>query len=160
MTYRPIEIARFALSEFERGLEGLTDEDARKRLTKADGSGMNAISWTVCHIAGHWLNRPERLTRYAPGSRNASPPPLEDALTMLAEAKGFTESWLPDATDEFLASQPEGLGGEGIGTGVMRAALHTWFHAGEINAIRQMLGHSEISFVGPMAGELEWRERA
>lgn len=53
MTYRPIEIARFALSEFERGLDGLSDEDARKRLTKADGSEMNAISWTVCHIAGH-----------------------------------------------------------------------------------------------------------
>lgn len=158
MTYRPIEIARFALTEFERGLEGLSDEDARKRLAKADGSELNAIAWTVAHIAGHWLNRPERLRRYGPGSRNTEAPPLEDALTLLAEAKGFTESWLPEATEEFLASRPEGLRGESVGTGVMRAALHTWFHAGEINAVRQMLGHSEISFVGPMVGELEWRQ--
>lgn len=158
MTYRPIDLVRFALSEFERGLEGLSDEDARKRLTKADGSEMNAISWTVAHIAGHWLNRPERLMRYASGSKNAEPPSLEDALTFLAEAKGFTESWLPDATDEFLASQPERLRGESIGTGVMRAVLHTWFHTGEINAVRQMLGHGEIGFVGQMVGKLEWRQ--
>ena len=26
--YQPIELARFALAEFERGLEGLTDEEA------------------------------------------------------------------------------------------------------------------------------------
>lgn len=158
MTYRPIEIARFALSEFERGLEGLSDEDARKRLTKADGSEMNAISWTVAHIAGHWLNRPERLLRFASGSRNAEPPSLEDALIFLAEATGFTESWLPNATSEFMASARDDRRGESIGTGVMRAVLHTWFHTGEINAIRQMLGHEEIGFVGRMLGHLEWRQ--
>ncbi len=38
----------------------------------------------------------------------------------------------------------------------MRATLHTWFHAGEINAVRQMLGHAEIPFVGTMIGQLEW----
>ena len=39
----------------------------------------------------------------------------------------------------------------------MRAVLHTWFHTGEINAVRQMLGHAEIPFVGKMLGNLEWR---
>ena len=39
----------------------------------------------------------------------------------------------------------------------MRAVLHTWFHAGEINAVRQMLGHAEIPFVGEMLGSIEWR---
>ena len=156
MTYLTIDIVRFALSEFERGLEGLNDEDARKRLRKADGSEMNAISWTVCHIAGHWLNRPQRLTRYASGSKNAEPPPLDEALVILAEAKGFTDTWLPEAKDEFLASKPENLGRESVSTSLMRAVLHTWFHTGEINAIRQMLGHEEIGFVGPMIGKLEW----
>ncbi len=84
--------------------------------------------------------------------------PLEEQFDeLLAEAKGFTETWLPDAKPEFLASKPEGLGGESVGTGVMRAILHTWFHAGEINAIRQMLGHDAIGFVGPMLGKLEWK---
>ena len=157
MSYNTIDLARFALSEFERGLEGLSDEEARQRLTKADGTEMNAISWTVCHIAGHWLNRPARLTRYASGSKNPEPPPLEEALALLAEAKGFTETWLADAKADFLASKPDGLGGESVGTGVMRAILHTWFHTGEINAIRQMQGHEAIGFVGPMLGNLEWQ---
>ena len=53
--YEPIELARFALSEFERGLEGLTDDEARTRFEKADATEMNAISWTIGHIAAHWL---------------------------------------------------------------------------------------------------------
>jgi predicted site-specific integrase-resolvase len=48
--------------------------------------------------------------------------------------------------------------GESIGTAIMRATLHTWFHAGEINAVRQMLGHAEMPFVGAMLGRLEWQE--
>ncbi len=54
--YQPLELARFALSEFERGLEGVTDGEARRRMAKADGTEMNAISWTIGHIAGHWLS--------------------------------------------------------------------------------------------------------
>ena len=37
----------------------------------------------------------------------------------------------------------------------MRNAFHYWFHAGEVNAIRQLLGHPEIIFVGEMIGTLE-----
>ncbi len=48
-------------------------------------------------------------------------------------------------------------GGENVGTALMRATLHTWFHTGEISAIRQMLGHPEIAFVGNMLGNLEWK---
>jgi hypothetical protein len=55
--YRLIDLTQFALSEFERGLAGLSDEDARARLKKADGTEMNAISWTVGHIAGHWASQ-------------------------------------------------------------------------------------------------------
>lgn len=155
--YRPIELARFALSEFGRGLEGLSDDDARRRLTKADGTRMNAISWTACHIAGHWLNRPEHLQRFASGSDDPTAPPLEEARTLLTEARAVTERWLPGADDVLLAQTPDALGGESIGTGVIRAVLHTWFHAGEINAIRQMLGHQPIDFVGQLIGSLEWR---
>ena len=38
----------------------------------------------------------------------------------------------------------------------MRVVLHTWFHAGEINAVSQMHGHPAISVVGPTVGKLEW----
>jgi hypothetical protein len=156
--YRPIELARFALSEFQRGLEGLTDEEARVRLTKADGSHMNAVSWTVGHIAGHWLLRPPHLDRYNFRSNDPTPPSLEEARQHLQDAKAFVERWLPSASDELLSRlPPDNVDGETVGTGLMRMILHTWFHAGEINAIRQMLGHAEITYVGRLLGNLEWR---
>jgi hypothetical protein len=31
---------------------------------------------------------------------------------------------------------------------VARAVSHSWFHAGDVNAVRQLLGHAEIRFVG------------
>jgi hypothetical protein len=157
--YPLTDMAAFALSEFERGLKGLSDEDARKRLTKADGTEMNAISWTIGHIAGHWLHRPPHLQRYAMGSVDATPPPLAEMLALLEDAKAFSASWLPRADEALLARiPPDGsTGGENVGTALMRATLHTWFHAGEINAIRQMLGHREIPFVGLMLGKFEWK---
>jgi hypothetical protein len=128
------------------------------RLKKADGTEMNAISWTVGHIAGHWLGRPPRMDRYSFGSTDPTPPSLEEARAVLTEAITATERWLPNADAERLASMPDALGGESVGTGIMRATLHTWFHIGEINAVRQMLGHAEIPYVGAMLGNLEWRE--
>jgi len=150
-------IAHFALNEFERGLEGLTDDEARTRLVKAGGAEMNATSWTAAHIAGHWLWRPAHLDRYTPGFSDPTPPSLDDARALLAEAKAFQTTWLASLTGEKLASKPPGFQGENVGTGIMRAALHTWFHIGEINAIRQMLGHPEIAYVGTMLGNLEWQ---
>ena len=181
--YAPIELARFALSEFERGLEGLTDEEARTRLTKADGTQMNAISWIVGHVAQHWFSvrslatlerRPRGLRPFVSGpTADPTPPPLSDALKLLQEAKVSIE-WIGRSADALLATAREevvsaslspalgdlGIPKESVGTALMRAVLHTWFHAGEINAIRQTLGHPEIFFVGRLIGNLEWRPRA
>ena len=155
--YLPLELARFALSEFERGLEGLTDEEARARMAKAGGTEMNSISWTVAHISSHWLGHPERLRRFAPGSDDPTPPPLDEARASFDEARTVTEQRLANTDESWLASKPPTYRGESVATGVMRATLHTWFHLGEINAIRQQLGHAEIAFVGQMTGALEWR---
>ena len=77
---------------------------------------------------------------------------------MLAKANALTEKWLPGATDELLSSKRDfgPQASENLGTQLMRAVLHTWFHIGEINATRQMLGHPEIQFVGRMVGRLEY----
>ncbi len=178
--YQPIELARFALSEFERGLEGLADEEARTRLTKADGGQMNAISWVIGHVAQHWLSvrslatlerRPSGLRPFVTGpAADPTPPPLTEALKLLQDAKGSLE-WITGADDALFATTREELvtasastaardlriPKENAGTALMRAVLHTWFHLGEISAIRQMLGHPEIFFVGQMVGHLEWR---
>ena len=88
---------------------------------------------------------------------------LDTALTrrlraMFAEAKALTEKWLPNATDELLSSKRDfgPQASEHLGTQLMRAILHTWFHTGEVNGMRQMLGHPEIQFVGRMKGQLEY----
>ena len=168
--YQPLELARFAISEFERGLQGLTDEEARTRLTKADGSEMNAISWTVGHITGHWLllaayarqeEQPSGPVRFFGAAADPTPLPLSDALKLLDEAKTSID-WLSTADDELLSALREGHAvsrkqQESVGTVLMRVTLHTWFHTGEINAVRQMLGHAPIPFVGQMVGKLEWR---
>lgn len=164
--YRLTDMTRFALSEFERGLEGLTDEEARLRMEKADGTQMNSISWTVGHLAWHWCRvrrivtgdaYPEALNQFANGSTDPTPPSLEDAHRFLALAID-SASWVADADGDLLARKnPKNPASESVGTALMRVTLHTWFHAGEVNAIRQMLGHPEVMFVGQMLGNLEWQ---
>ena len=158
--YLPTELARFALSEFRRGLEGLTNEEAQVRVEKADGTRMNAISWTVGHISGQWLalrarvtgeTLPEVLAKYRSGpDADPTPPPLDSVLALIQRAEQGTD-WIDDGV---LAEPTREVN---MGTSLLRAILHTWFHAGEINAVRQMLGHPEITFVGQLVDNLEWR---
>jgi hypothetical protein len=45
-----------------------------------------------------------------------------------------------------------------IGTMLLRATYHYWFHNGEANAIRQLLGHANVpEFVGDIAKEAPYR---
>ena len=167
--YQPAELAAFTLSEFERGLEGLSEDDARIRMKKSDGAEMNAISWSIAHVAAHWLivaayargdDVPSGLNPFGGPEADPTPPQLSDALKLLAEAKASIE-WFTDADDRLFAETRDELrisrSHGNVGTAIMRAALHTWCDIGEINAVRQMLGHPEVIFVGPQIGKLEWR---
>lgn len=165
--YRPIELARFTLAEFSRNLEGLAEADAMKRITKSDGSQMNAISWTVGHIAAHWhfinlyggeRQRPTGLRRFGGDAADPTPPPLAEMLSLLVDAESHLD-WLEQADDELLSTTRDlnRRDTESVGTTLMRVILHTWFHIGEINAMRQLLGHAEIGFLGNITEHLEWR---
>ena len=45
-----------------------------------------------------------------------------------------------------------------IGTMLRRSPYHYWFHNGEANAIRQLLGHQNVpEFVGEIAREAPYR---
>jgi hypothetical protein len=165
--YDPGELATFALDEFERGLEDLSEDDAQARIPKADGSYVNAITWTVRHSAIWWLN----LGIYAESAgKEALSRPLYKQFTepdppSLAEARQIFKDgrdanpWLWNKDYAILDTVRGGdnASQELLGTYLMRAINHTWFHWGEINAIRQVLGHPEIRFSGPMEGRLEWR---
>jgi hypothetical protein len=162
--YRTNELVGFTLEEFRRGLEGLTDEEALVRHPKADGSTMNAASWIVQHVSAQWdaahslaTGEPRRVQQ---PPRDGTPPPWAETLAAFEVATEGLNS-LEAVTDEQMsASHPvlvQNFGeGEGLGTYIMRGVLHTWFHAGEINAIRQLHGHEEIRFVGRFEGRLRW----
>ena len=60
MAHPRVEQLRFARAEWQRGLEGLSEEDAIRRLLP-----MNSISWMAGHLAWHerliWLRRAQGL---------------------------------------------------------------------------------------------------
>ncbi len=156
--FNTTELAQVTVAEFRRGLEGLTADEALVRHPKADGTTMNAASWIVAHIADHWANAQAFALGREAGilgpSRDGTPPTLDDALAGL-EAATSDLGWIVAAGDVRMSRPHEGRP-YSAGTFLMRAVMHTWFHCGEINAIRQLLGHPEIAFVGPFDGRLEW----
>ncbi len=148
---------RFARSEFARGLEGVTDEEARRRFMP-----MNCISWMVGHLANqehrYWvLFAQERDV--APGlvdlvgyGKPASTPPLDEMWAIwrkvTAEADLFLDSLTPETLQLFLKRNGKPID-ESTGTLLMRNIYHYWFHNGEASAVRQMLGHKNLpEFVG------------
>lgn len=159
-----VQTQQFARSEFERCLSGLIDEEARFRPAKADGSQMNCISWVICHMAyQEWLffvsgigGPPnKKLAPFATGGL-ASEPSIADALAVWREATAKADEWLAKADHEELQQPMQISWPENLGTALMRSIFHYWFHCGEVNAIRQLLGHPEIMFVGVLNGRLEY----
>ena len=158
--YRSDQLAEFTIEEFRRNLGGLSDADALVRVPKDDGTEMNAVSWIVQHIASHWINvyaqgvgGPFPMDTLPP--QGGTPPAYPDALALFDEGAQILE-WLPEAPE--AAMLRPSMRGETVGQFLLRAVLHSWFHIGEINAIRQHLGHPTLDFVGDFAGRLAWIE--
>jgi len=158
--FQTVDLARVAVTEFRRGLEGLSAEESSIRVSKADGTTMNAIAWSVQHIARHWWNAKQAATgataaSVPPASSDGTPPAWQDALAHFDVATSDL-AWIDVTNDEQFLAIPAFSQRESTGTFLGRAIFHTWFHIGEINAVRQMLGHDEIMFVGPAGAELTW----
>jgi hypothetical protein len=149
---------RFTRAEFRRGLRGLSENDAGRRLLP-----MNCISWNVGHLA--WQE--QRYFLYYGQSRlilsdidrnfaygaPASTPILAEMLAAWGEITQAADPWLDTLTSETL-SQPflrrDGQPGQRtFGSLLQRVIYHYWYHLGENLAIRQMLGHTRLpQFVG------------
>jgi hypothetical protein len=159
---------RFARSEFMRGLEGVTDEDARRRFLP-----MNCISWTVGHLAeqeNRYWNYLARGLKLLPELRElvgygkpASTPPLEDMLAAWRTATTTADAFLDTLTPELLLKHfvaNEKTVPESAGTLLLRNLYHYWYHLGEIQSIRQMLGHANLAqFVGEMSAAIYTPEK-
>lgn len=162
MAHPVVTKLRFARSEFVRGFDGVSDDDARRRL-----GSMNSLSWIVCHLGWHeqlsWLKRaqgtvvvPELFEHGAYGTP-ASTPPLTDAWAWWRAVVEASDPYLDGLTTDALQAFPVVHGKphvQSIGTMIQRVTYHYWFHTGESQAIRQMLGHQDLGeFVGDIHTE-------
>jgi hypothetical protein len=155
---------RFTRSEFERGLAGLADDDARRRFLP-----MNCISWNIGHLAWqeqrYWLFRgqgqlllPEVNEQFAYGAP-ASTPALDDVGEAWRTITAAADPWLDTLTTDFLLANHrfESDGQEfflTFGNLMQRVIYHYWYHIGENMAIRQMMGHRDLpEFVGNIDDE-------
>ncbi len=167
MSHPMVEQLRFARSELQRALAGLTDDEARRRFLP-----MNCISWNIGHLAWqeqrYWLTvaqdgvtvRPELNNEFAYGAP-ASTPPLAEIWAAWREVTAATDSWLDSVTTEKLAETVT-VRGWGITTSygslMLRVIDHYWYHIGESMAVRQLLGHTGLpDFVGDIDTEAPYR---
>ncbi|MCP5100103.1 MAG: DUF664 domain-containing protein [Chloroflexi bacterium] len=159
---------RFSRSEFVRCLEGLSAEDAQKRLLP-----MNCISWMIGHLASqeHWywvkfaqqLDVAPHLEALVGTGKPATTPPLDEMWETWRQVTAVSDQYLNTLTtetlDTFLAwkGRPRR---ESVGTMLLRNIYHYWFHTGEAHAVRQQLGHPDLpQFVGNMATAVYQPER-
>jgi uncharacterized damage-inducible protein DinB len=153
----------FTRSELLRGLEGLSEEDARKRLLP-----MNSIGWIVGHMANQearwWLQRAQgkmfhpELNDLVGAGKPASTPPLAEMLALWRECTQAADLYLQTLTPELLLTHHmvDGKPLEySVGTLLYRAIYHYWYHIGEALSIRQMLGNKPLpEYVGNMSAYL------
>ena len=148
---------RFSRSEFVRGLEGVSEEDATRRLMP-----MNCISWMVGHLANqehrYWVifaqqkNLVPNLFELVGYGKPASTPPLHEMWAAWRKVTATADEYLDTLTPEILQGYLLRDGkpaDESVGTLLMRNIYHYWYHTGEAAAVRQMLGHTNLpEFVG------------
>lgn len=160
MTHLLVTQLRFARSEFVRCLDGIPAEDAVRRM-----GPMNSISWIVGHLAnqenGYWVRLAQDkvlfpdLNNLVGYGKPASMPPLDEMWAAWREITATTDPYLDMLTPELLQTHFVWKGkpkDESIGTTLMRNIFHYWYHLGEANAVRQMLGHKDLpEYVGDMS---------
>jgi hypothetical protein len=165
MAHPRVEQLRFARAEWVRGLRGLSDEDARRRLEP-----MNAISWMIGHLAWHerlvWLERGQGL-RVEPmldavaNGQPASTPVLADMWAAWRRTTAAADAYLDTlTTDDLVVPLPHDTRTEApaAGSQLQRITYHYWTHIGEASAIRQILGHSRLAqFVGAIERDAPYR---
>ena len=157
MPHPLVDQLRFTRSEWLRGLEGISDEDGARHL-----GPMNCIGWTVGHLAWqeqrYFLQRaqgiillPDLNTTYAYGAP-MSTPVLTDTMRLWEQVIRASAQYLDGLTTDSLQRDLPLEGkpvGQSVGSAMRRMTYHYWYHIGEIQAVRQILGHAGLpEYVG------------
>lgn len=162
MTHPLVLQLRFTRSEFRRALKGVTPEEAVRRFEP-----MNCMSWIVGHLAWqeqlYWLTRAQgqillpEINQLAGIGKPASTPPLEEMWEAWRTITKTSDMYLDTLTTEMLSTHMIVRGkshSESVGSMLRRMTYHYWYHLGESQAIRQLLGHPKLpQFVGAIHDE-------
>ena len=166
MAHPLIDQFRFTRREWLRGLDGIPEADAARHF-----GPMNCISWTVGHLAWHeqryWLELaqgqlpyPRLNVVYAYGAP-MSTPSLAEMLDIWQAVTRAADPYLDGLTTDGLLAELLRDGkpvGQSVGSALRRVTYHYWYHIGEIQAIRQMLGHADLpEYVGDIEDEAPYR---
>ena len=166
MLHPLVDQFRFTRSEWLRGLEGVSEEDGACHF-----GPMNCISWTVGHLAWHeqrtWLTRaqnkilfPKLNELFAYGAAMNTPSfkeMLEIWRTVTQAADPFLDALTTETLQNDLLLNGEVVG-QSFGSALRRVTYHYWYHIGEIQAIRQMIGHKDLpEYVGAIETEAPYR---
>jgi hypothetical protein len=166
MTHPLVDQLRFTRREWLRGLAGVSEEDGARHF-----GPMNCIGWTVGHLAWHeqryWLQRaqgkvpfPQLNEVFAYGAP-MSTPRLGEMMAIWHEVVQAAEPYLDTFTTDGLQAELLLDGrpvGQSAGSALRRITYHYWYHIGEIQAIRQMLGQADLpEYVGDIELEAPYR---
>lgn len=166
MIHPLVDQLHFARRQLMRALEGVSEVDAQKRLLP-----MNCISWMVGHLAWHeqyyWVKIAQNrsliphLDQLVGNGRPASTPGLQDMWQAWQEVTRAADDFLETLTIEQMPTRLPYKGkpaSQNIGTMLQRVIYHYWYHIGESQAIRQLLGHTDLpQFVGDIGAEAPYR---
>jgi uncharacterized damage-inducible protein DinB len=157
MPHPLVDQFHFTRAEWLRGLEGVSEEDGARHFGQ-----MNCISWIVGHLAWHeqryWLQRAQGkilfpvLNELFAYRAPMSTPSLKEMLAMWSTVTVEADPFLDDLDTSSLLEELLHKGsvvGQTVGSALRRVTYHYWYHTGEIQAIRQMLGHASLpEYVG------------
>jgi uncharacterized damage-inducible protein DinB len=164
MPHPLVDQLRFARRQFGVAVAGTPEEDGFRRL-----GPMNSIGWIVAHLAWHeqayWLKRPQgivvrpELDELGASGKPATTPSVTAMLEAWAAVTAAADPFLDRQTAATLFTPTwDAPNARLVGNGILRVTDHYWFHAGEIMAIRQVLGHAGLpEFIGDIDGLAPWR---
>lgn len=152
----------FCRSEFKRAMAGVTEAEGLRRLEP-----MNSLGWMVGHMAWqeqlYWLTRAQgrvlvpELNDLVANGAPASTPPMSEMWAAWEVIIKESQPWLDQLTtpelsaDMIINGKPHW---ESIGSMLRRVAYHYFYHIGESQAVRQLMGHQDVGdFVGSIGQE-------
>jgi len=165
MTLALVDQLYFVRASWRDGLADLSRNDAETRIEP-----MNPISWMVGHLAAHeqtiWLKIPQgravdtAVDLCKPGQPAVTPPydvMLAAWEQIIAETTPYLDALTLNDLTQTLTYEGEPLR-ESTGTMLHRLIYHYWYHLGEMQAIRQLLGHRDLpAYVGRIPASAQFR---